>query len=90
MISVPDNAELPRLKECIIQEEFRTFIDKKVRCSPRLVLRSAHCDANIHSTMQLRTFWDLYGAGSHIKFQIESVQKHKRNNQENILILFRE
>lgn len=51
-ISGPDNAELPRLKECTVQEEFRTFIDKKVRCDFRLVHRSAYChDANTHSTM---------------------------------------
>lgn len=31
-------------------------------------------------------FWDLYGAGS---LRIESVQKQKQENQENILILFR-
>ncbi|KAI9573675.1 hypothetical protein HD554DRAFT_913885 [Boletus coccyginus] len=54
------------LKECIVQEEFRTFIDKK-----------------------LTTFWDLYGAGSpSTKPRTESVQKQK-DNQENILILFR-
>ena len=41
VISVPDNAKLPRLKECTVQEEFRTFISKKVRYSSglgRLVL----------------------------------------------------
>jgi hypothetical protein len=31
-MSIPDSAEFPRLKECIVQEEFRIFIDKKVRC----------------------------------------------------------
>ncbi|KAF8546737.1 hypothetical protein OG21DRAFT_1047994 [Imleria badia] len=53
------------LKECYVQEEFRTFIDRK-----------------------LKSFWDLCGAGSPTS-QIESVQKQKKDNQENILILFR-
>ncbi|KAG6377003.1 hypothetical protein JVT61DRAFT_1046 [Boletus reticuloceps] len=54
------------LKECTVQEEFRTFIDKK-----------------------LKTFWDVYEAGSPTKHQIESAQKQKKDKQENILILFR-
>lgn len=45
--------------------------------------------AGMMMMMQLETFWDLYGAGSP-KSQIESVQKQKKDNQENILILFRE